>query len=294
MSHILEILFAPGFFQSEEVMNALILGSIVAAMSGVIGVFVVMRRQSFAGHAISDFGGAGAAIAFLIGVNTLWGFLSFGVFAAICMEFLGKRAHERDLATGIILSIALGLESLFLYLDTHFTGKASAPMLILFGSIFVVGYSTVKIIVFLTITTAIVICIIYRPLLLSSIDPELAMTRGVSVRAINIVFIIVLALIVEECSLITGSLLSTALLIGPAAAALHFTHKIRWTMLWSALIGITSMWLGIVFSYDSYRWPPYGRGWAVSFFVPMLIFLFYLFSKLLGKIVKDRRVIYDA
>jgi zinc/manganese transport system permease protein len=294
MSHILGILFAPGFFQNKEVINALVLGSIVAAMSGVIGVLVVLRRQSFAGHAISDFGGSGAAISFLIGINTLWGFLSFGVLAAICMEFLGKRANERDLATGIILSIALGLESLFLFLDTHFTGKASAPMLILFGSIFVVGYSTIKIIVFLTITVAIVICIIYRPLLMSSIDPELAITRGIPVRTINIVFIIILALIVEECSLITGSLLSTALLIGPAAAALHFTHKIRWTMLWSALIGIASMWLGIIFSYDSYNWPPYGKGWSVSFFVSMLVFLFYMFSRLLGRIFKDRRVILDA
>ena len=291
MNHILEIFFAPGFFQSQEIMNALVLGSIVAAMSGVIGVFVVMRSQSFAGHAISDFGGAGAAISFLIGINTLWGFLSFGVLAAICMEFLSKHAHDRDLATGIILSIALGIEALFLYLDTHFTGKASAPMLILFGSIFVVGYSTIKIVCFLTLTSAIIICIIYRPLLLSSIDPEIAITRGVPVRTINVIFIIVLAIIVEECSLITGSLLSTALLIGPAAAALHFTNKIRWTMLWSVLIGIASMWIGIIMAYDSYSWPPYGKGWSVSFFISMLVFLFYLFSTILGRILKARRVI---
>lgn len=294
MTHILEVLFAQGFFQSEEVMNALVLGSIVAAMSGVIGVFVVMRSQSFAGHAISDFGGAGASISFLMGINTLWGFLSFGVLAAVVMEFMGNRARERELSTGIILSIALGLQSLFLYLDTHFTGKASAPMLILFGSVFVVSYSTVKIGVLLTIMSAIIIALIYRPLLLSSIDPELASTRGVSVRTINIIFIIVLALIVEECSLITGSLLSTALLIGPAAAALNFTDKIRWTMFWSAIIGIASMWIGIILSYDSYKWPPYGKGWTVSFFVSILVLIFYLISRLIGRILENRKVAYDA
>ncbi|HUW64559.1 MAG TPA: metal ABC transporter permease [Spirochaetia bacterium] len=299
MSHLLALLFAPGFFQSEEVMNALLLGGVVAAISGVIGVFVVIRGQAFAGHAMGDFGGAGAAGAFLAGINTLWGFLAFGVLAAIGVEFLGNRARERDLATGIILAVALGVEALFLYFDTHFTGKVGAPMLILFGSIFVVAPSTVSIVTGLTIASAVTICLIYRPLLLSSIDPELARARGVPVRVISLAFIILLAVVVEEGSLIIGALLSTALLIGPAAAALRLTHKMGWAVLWSVVLGIMAMWIGIVLAYDSFQWPPGGHGWPVSFFVSVLILLFYFLVRLRGKLPKlgitmSRRAMQDA
>lgn len=284
MKQLIGFFFATGFFQSPEVINALILGSIVAAISGVIGVFVIIRGQSFAGHAISDFGGAGAAMAFLAGIGTLWGFLGFGIFAAIGVEFLGNKAREKDLSTGIILSIALGIESLFLYLDAHFTGKASASMLILFGSIFVVSRTTVLVIAFLTIATTIVICILYRPLLLCSIDSELASTRGIPVRFISIVFIILLSFVVEEGSLITGSLLSTALLIGPAAAAVQITRKMSSAMLLSASLGVIAMLIGIVLAYDSFQWPPVGRGWTVSFFVSVIILLFYLLARIKGRI----------
>ncbi len=284
MSHLAGLLFARGFFQNREVMDALLLGGIVAAISGVTGVFVVIRRQSFAGHAISDMGGAGAAGAFLAGINTLWGFLAFGILAAIGVEFLGDRARERDLATGIILAVALGVEALFLYFAAHFTGKVGAPMLILFGSIFVVDPSTVAVVTALSIATAVVLGLIYRPLLLCSIDPELAGTRGVPVRIINLVFFILLAVVVEEGSLIIGALLSTALLIGPAAAAVRLTHKMGWAIVWSAVLGMMATWTGIVLAYDSFGWPPGGRGWPVSFFICVVILLFYLLARLRFKL----------
>jgi zinc/manganese transport system permease protein len=290
MKELLKFLFAPGFFQSTQVIHALILGSIVAATSGVIGVFAIIRGQTFATHAIADFGGAGAAIAFLAGINTLWGFLGFGVLAASGVELLGNRAKERDLATGVVLSIALGVQALFLYLDTHFTGKASAPMLILFGSIFIVNSSTIHIVILLTIATAIVMCIFYRPLLLCSIDPELAKTRGVQVRLISIIFIILLAFVVEEGALITGSLLSAALLIGPAAAAMRITHKMSIAMLWSSIIGVVTVWLGVILAYDSFYWPPVGRGWSVSFFVSVLVLLFYILARIKEQFFKARNV----
>jgi zinc/manganese transport system permease protein len=280
MSHLAGLLFARGFFQSQEVLDALLLGGIVAAISGVTGVFVVIRGQSFAGHAISDIGGAGAAGAFLAGINTLWGFLAFGVLAAMGVELLGDRARERDLATGIILAVALGVEALFLYFATHFTGKVGAPMLILFGSIFVIDPSTVSVAAALSTAAAVVLGLIYRPLLLCSIDPELAGTRGVPVRIISLVFIILLAVVVEESSLIIGALLSTALLIGPAAAAVRLTHKMGWAFVWSAVLGMMATWIGIVLAYDSFGWPPGGRGWPVSFFICIVILLFYLLARL--------------
>ena len=280
MSSLASILFAPGFFQNLQVRDAILLGGAVAAISGVVGVFVVLRSQSFAGHAIADFGGAGAAIAFLLGINTLWGFLGFGVLSAAGVELMGNRARERDLATGIVLSFALGIESLFLFLDTHYTGQAGAPMMILFGSIFIIKSSTVPVVAALTALTAAVLCAVFRPLLLCSIDPELARTRGVPVKAVGLIFILLLALVVEEASLITGALLSTALLIGPAATAMRLTRRMGRAMLCSAVFGILAMWLGIILAYDSYLWPPAHRGWPVSFFVCAFILLFYLLTRL--------------
>lgn len=171
---LLNWIFAPGFFQSVQVRNALLLGGMVAAVCGVLGVFIVIRGQAFVGHAVADFGGAGAALAFLLGMNTLWGFLFFGLLSAAGVELLGKRAKERDIATGVVLSLALGLEALFLFLDTRYTGSAGAPMLILFGSVFTVRFSTVAIVAAMTCVALVILGVVYRPLLLCSLDPELA------------------------------------------------------------------------------------------------------------------------
>lgn len=283
MTRLLSLLFAPGFFQNTQVLRALLVGGIVAAISGVVGVFVVIRGQSFAGHAIADFGGAGAAVAFLMRINTLWGFLIFGVLAAIGVDLLGSRTTKRDILTGIILSVALGIESLFLYLDTHLTSQSGAPMQILFGSIFMLSPSTAAVVGILAVAVVIILCLIYRPLLFCSVDPELAQTRGVPVHAVSLVFIVVLSLTVEEASLTTGALLSTALLIGPAAAAMHLTHDMGRAALWAACLGVLATWAGIVLAYDSFLRPPAGHGWPVSFFVCALILLFYLLARFHGR-----------
>lgn len=277
-SNLFNLVFAPGFFQSGPVANALLMGSLVAAACGALGVFVVIRGQAFVGHAVADFGGAGAAVAFLFGVNTLWGFLAFGLLSAAGVELLGGRAQGRDLATGIVLSLALGVEALFLFFDTHYAGSAGAPMMILFGSIFLVRPDTVEIVVWLTFIAGLILCAIYRPLLLCSVDTDLARSRGVPVRFVGMAFILLLALVVEEASLAAGALLSTALLIGPAAAATRMTHKMGTALFLSAGIGVFSMWLSILLAYDSYQWIPAGRGWPVSFFVCILLLLFYLLA----------------
>lgn len=282
MNNILHYIFAPGFFQSGQVQNALMLGCLVAAVSGATGVFVLMRRQAFSGHAIADFGGAGAAAALLLGANTFWGFLGFGLLSAAGVELLGRRAKERDLATGVVLSFALGLESLFLFLDAHLTNGSGAPMMILFGSVFFVRAQTLITVSLLTAVSAVVLCAIYRPLLLSSVDPKLAAVRGVPVKLVSFIFILLLALVVEEASLVAGALLSLALLVGPAAAAMRLTSRTGRAMLISAVIGVVSMALGILLSYDSYLWPPAGRGWPVSFFVCLLVLFFYFAARVLG------------
>lgn len=280
MNRLLELIFAQGFFQSSEVVNALILGTVVSIVSGVVGVFAVIRGQSFAGHALGDFGTTGASGAYLIGINALWGFLGVGIVAGAFMDVLGRRPRERDVATGIVLAFILGVGALLLYFDTQVSNTTGAPMMILFGSIFLVDPGMTPVITILGILTLIMVLFLYRPLLLSSVNPDLAATRGVPVRLTSILFMSAMAMAVEQSAIIVGALLSTALLIGPAATAIRLTHRTGWAMVISASVGTLAIWLGIVLSYDSYNWPPVSRGWPVSFFVATLILLFYLVSRI--------------
>lgn len=280
MMEMIHTIFAPGFFQSSQVINALWVGTFVAAVSGMIGVFVVIRGQSFVGHALTDFGATGASGAYLMGVNIWYGFLSFGLLAGVGVESLGNRARGRDVATGIILSFAMGLGALFLYFDILDTSNASVSMLVLFGSIFVMDPSITPLVVGVGLFTVILLCVLYRPLIMCSVSPELARSRGIPIRLVGIAFMMLLAAAVEDGALVLGALLSTALLIGPAATAVRLVSRTGLAIGMSACIGIIATWLGILFSYDSYTWPPQGRGWPVSFFIAVLILVFYLLSRL--------------
>jgi zinc/manganese transport system permease protein len=280
MNRALHALFEQGLWQSNEVGTALLIGAVIAAISGAMGVFVVIRGQSFVGHVLTDIGTAGASGAYLVGLNAWYGLISFGTMAGVGVEMLGDRARNRDIATGMVLSFALGVGALFLYFDTQFTTSANASMLILFGSIFVVNPALVPVIVGLSALTAAILVFLYRPLLLCSVNPEIAKVRGVPVRFVSVIFVIFLALTVENGALVIGSLLSTALLIGPAAAATRMTSKIGIAILLSAMIGTVTTAVGIVLAYDSYAWLPSHRGWPVSFFISVLIFIIYLFSGL--------------
>src|SRR5206468_1992966 len=125
-------------------------GAAVAVVGGVVGVFTVMRGQSFAGHAIADLGATGGAAAFLVGVGPLWGFLAIGIAAAGTMELIGiQRPRGRDLATGIVLGAGLGLAALFLYLDATYHSTSGATVTILFGSVFAISPSTIPIVIVL-------------------------------------------------------------------------------------------------------------------------------------------------
>ncbi|WP_181363140.1 metal ABC transporter permease [Sulfoacidibacillus thermotolerans] len=275
ITKFLNFLLAPGLFQSPQVAHALILGSVVAITSAIVGVFAVIRGQAFAGHALADFGATGASGAFLLGINTLWGFIGMGLLGGLGMDMLGRTPRERDVTTGITLSFMLGLGSLFLYYVTTKTTATGAPMTIFFGSIFLVNPSIVSIVIILELVTLLLLVILYRPLLLSSINPDLAYTRGVPLRTVSLLFMSALVLTVEQSALVTGALLSTVLLIGPAAIAIRLTKRLGTTLLLSVFVGLVTMWLSIVLAYDSAQLPPVGRGWPVSFFVVSIILLFY-------------------
>ena len=283
MSDLLAPVFQTGFFDSAAVHTAVLVGAAVAVVAAALGVFTVMRAQSFAAEALGDIGTTGGAGAYLVGVGPLAGFLVFGVLAAAAMELVGiQRARGRDLATGIVLGAALGLAALFFYLDSTVNNTTGATVTVLFGSIFTIPTSTIPVVAALAAVVVAILLVIHRPLLLSTVSAEIATARGVPVRLVGAIYLFALAAAVALCSLTIGSILSTALLIGPAAAALRLTRRPGRAVLLAAALGVFAMWLGIVLAYDSYYWPPHGTSWPVSFFVVTIVFVTYLLSGVPG------------
>lgn len=277
MSSVWSHIFEPGFFSNQSVQIAALAGGVVAAVSGVVGVFTVIRGQSFAGHSLGDISATGGSGAYLLGINPLLGFIIMGLFSAGSMEAMGvRRVRGRDVATGIVLGAALGLSALFLYFDTTFHNTTGAAITVLFGSLFEISSSVVPVIIACSAGALAITLLLYRPLLLSSVGDDLAAARGVPVRLMGSFFLLVMAVTVALSATTVGAILSTALLIGPAAAALRITKRPGTAMAAAALIGVGAVLLGSLLAYDSFYWPPVRHGWPVSFFIVALIFVFYL------------------
>jgi zinc/manganese transport system permease protein len=276
---ILHYIFEPGLLSSGPVRTAFLVGAVVAVTSGVIGVLTVIRGQSFAGHSLADVATTGGAGAFLAGVSQFWGFVLAGVAGAAIMELIGvQRRRGRDVATGVVLGGALGAAALFLYLGTQDSSTTGASFTILFGSMFVISPDTVSALIASGLLALAVVAVLSRVLLLTALSPELAAARGVRVRAVGIAYLVALAVAVAMSAVVIGAVLSTALLIGPAATALRVARTPIRAMTAAALVGIAATWIGIVLAYDSYYWPPQGRGWSVSFFVVALVVIGYLLT----------------
>ena len=262
---------------------AIVVGALVALTAGTVGVFTVMRGQSFAGEALGDIDTAGGSAAFLVGIGPLWGFLAVSVAAAAAMELIGiQRPRGRDLATGIVLGTALGVAALLLYLVATLHSTTGAAQTILFGSVFAVPSATIPLVALLSVVVLVSIATLYRPLLLSSLSAEMAAARGLRVRALGAAYLLALAVAIALAAITIGSILSTALLVGPTATALRLTRRPGAAIALAGALGVAAMWLGILLAYDSFAWPPAGTGWPVSFFVVTLIFLGYLLSGVPG------------
>src|SRR5579872_5780715 len=226
MRSVLHAMFEPGFFSSSQVHVAISTGGLVAVVAAGVGVFTVIRGQSFAGEALGDLGAAGGSSAYLAGVAPLWGFITVAVGAAGAMELIGiQRPRGRDLATGIVLGAGFGLAALFLYLGTTYTNTTGATITILFGSIFALDSSTLPLALGFGAAAIGIVAVLYRPLLLSSISPELAAARGLPVRLIGSLYLVAVALATALAAVTIGAILSTALLVGPAASALVLTTR---------------------------------------------------------------------
>ncbi len=277
-------MFAPGFFANGPVHVALVIGGISAIVCGLVGTFTVLRGQSYAGHALGDLAVTGGSASFLANVSPLWGFAGVGVIAAGVMDMIGiRRPRGRDLATGIVRGAGLGLAALFLYWDTTSSSTTGVSITILFGSMFTTSTSVIPVVLAFGLPAVAIVAILFRPLLLSSVSAELGAVRGVRVRLTGLACLLAIALAVSLSAITVGAILSTGLLIGPAAIALRVTRTPLQATLTAALIGLAATWIGIVLAYDSFYWPPSHDGWPVSFFIVALIFFAFLAAQLFSR-----------
>ena len=236
-----------------------------------MGYFLIVRGLTFAGHALPNIGFAGAAGAVLLGVDPVIGLLVFTISAAIAIGILGKAMRERDIAVGIIMTFALGLGILFLSL---YSGYAERVYSILFGQIVGISQQNVLFTAVSSLLTLAVLLILYRPLLFSSFDPEVAEARGVPVNVLGLAFLVLVAITVSIAVQIVGALLFFTLLIGPAATTARIVQRPLWVILLAIILGICYTWLGIFFAANG--------TWPVSFYIATISFAVYLPIRLLS------------
>lgn len=247
--------------------HAFAAATIVAIVAGTVGYFLVLRGQTFAGHALSHVGFTGATGAVLIGVPPLWGLVLVTMLAGIGMGLLGEKIAQRDVAIGLVLAFSLGLGLLFL---SFFTAYATQATTLLFGNVLAVDVQTVWTLLALGLVSLVSIAIISRPLLFATLQPDLAEAKGVSLRTYGVVFLAVVALTTAESAQIVGVLLVFALMVGPAAAAQRFTASVASGVLVSALLALAEAWTGITLAYYT--------DWPSSFWIVTLSVAVYLLS----------------
>ncbi len=254
-------------FEYDFMRTAFMAGGIVAIVAGTVGYFLVLRNLTFAGHALSHVGFAGATGSALLGIGALWGLLAFTLMAAVAMGLLGDRLRNRDVAVGIVLSLALGLGVLFLYL---YTSSASEATAILFGNLLGVGVDTLWGLLGLSALALVVLAAISRPLLFATLAPELAEAKGVSLRLVSVLFLAIVAVAVAEAAQVVGVLLVFALMVGPAAASLGLVSRLSWGVTLAVVLAVIETWGGIVLAYVT--------DWPTTFWIVLLSCLVYVVS----------------
>jgi zinc/manganese transport system permease protein len=230
----------------DFMVNAYLVGTIVAIVAGLIGYFVVLRGLSFAAHGLSHIGFAGATGAVLLGVSPLDGLLAFSMVASLAMGILSERLRGRDVAIGIVLAFALGLGVLFLSL---YTGYAGETISILFGTILGVSSGDVWITALLGLVVVGGLVAMFRPLLFASVAEDVAVARGLPVRTLSSAFLLLTAIAVSLSVRIVGVLLIFTLLIAPAASAGYLTRRVSHGLILSAVLGVLETWIGITLAY---------------------------------------------
>ena len=264
--------------QYQFIQNAFMAGICVAIVAAIMGYFLIVRGLTFAGHALPNIGFAGAAGAVLLGADPVIGLLVFTISAAIAIGILGKALRERDIVVGIIMTFALGLGILFLSL---YSGYAERVYSILFGQIVGISQQNVLFTAASSLFTLVALLLLYRPLLFSSFDPEVAEARGVPINTLGLFFLVLVAITVSIAVQIVGALLFFTLLIGPAATTIRIVQRPLWAILLAIVLGICYICAGIFLAANG--------TWPVSFYIATISFAVYLPIRLLSPLWIGKR-----
>jgi zinc/manganese transport system permease protein len=232
--------------------DALLGGTIVALAAGLLGFFIVVRNTAFAAHAVAHIGLPGATGAVLVGLPIGLGLGAFCVGGALVIGALGKRVGDREVATGTVLAMAIGLGLLFSSLATK---NASTMTNVLFGNLLAISHGQLITFAGLLIFLGLSVGFIYRPLLFASVNPLVAQAKGVPVQALSIIFMALLGLSVTMAVQVVGTLLLFALLVTPAATAIRLTARPSIAMFISTAISVVSVWVGLGLS-AMFNMPP--------------------------------------
>ena len=260
----------------QFVQNMLLAGVLVAVVAGLVSRFVVARGMSFAVHALAEVGFTGSVGFLLLGLSPVFGLLTGSMVTALVIGGLGLRVRERDSVVGLVMAFGLGLGVLFLSLYARYATEAIA---LLFGAISSVSSRDLLLLVVVGVITIVGLGIMYRPLTFATVDPVVAEARGVPVRLISILFLLLLAAAVAEAVQGVGVLLILTLLITPGATAERLTAHPGQATLFSVLIALLATVGGILLSLVT--------GAQASFFVTTIAFLCYVAARM-GQPVAER------
>jgi zinc/manganese transport system permease protein len=245
--------------------NAYLAGTLVALTAGIVGYFMVLRSQSFAGHSLANVGFAGATGAALFGIPPIVGLFLAGVLAALGIQTLNQaagRSRQSDIAVGAVFTASLALGFLFIYLST--AEYAANVYNVLFGNVLGISDADVGIIAWSTLALLLGFVLIARPLFFASLDPDVAAARGVPVRLLGFSYLVLLALAVAVAVQVVGVLLIFALLVTPAAIAQDITTRPAVAAALAIVLALLFTWLGLAVGYFT----PY----PVSFFITSFAF----------------------
>jgi zinc/manganese transport system permease protein len=240
---------------SSFMINTWIVATIVAVVAGVVGFFVVLRGSAFVADALPTGAFAGAAGASLIGVNTLLGLGVFSLLGALAIGWLGRRSRH-DVAVALVLVAMLGLGALFLSFTSEYADELYS---LLFGEVLGISVNEVAPVAGIGAVCIVAIMAMYRPLMLSSVMPEVGEARGVRPERVEMAFLVVVALATSMAVPVVGALLIFSLMIGPPAAARSVTSRPLLALALSVLLAVGTVWAAIAVSYQT--------NWPIGFFV---------------------------
>ncbi len=263
--------FASGFAEAY-VRNALEAGVMVAILAACVGYFVILRGASFATHALSQIGFAGAAGAVFAGIEPLAGLIAFTLAGSFGLGALAQRSRSSDVTTALVLVFALGTGALFLALDRSY---ASDVFSLLFGTIVGVDRAQVGITAVAAVAALVLLGAVARPLLFATVSRDAAQAAGAPVALLDYAFLAILGLTTAVTVPVAGTLLVFSLTIGPAAAAVHLSARPGRTIALAAVLGTFAAVVGIMLAYET--------DWPVGFFISVIVMFEYLAARAAGR-----------